>query len=613
MRDTRTMRVMGTLLAGAALSACGDAGRAPERFARYDTVVVDVAGPMAAEAPATFRDYRFQVSFTHDSGKTFAVPGFFAADGDAAVTGATSGDVWRARFTPGLAGEWHWEADFRTGTDVALSRDVAGEEVGPDGRTGRFVVEDRIGERGGRLVYDGSRYLRDAATGRPFIKTGAGSPENLLAFDGFDGTRDLGGTPFPALGDDQLHAFAPHARDAEPDDPTWGGRGANILGLVNYLGASGVNAQYMVTMNVRGDGQDVWPWVEPDARDVFDVSKLAQWNRVFEHMDARGVMKDFVLTETENESLFEADELGITGEGFADTRKLYYREMVARFGHLRRVTWNLGEENGVVGNSGEDPWRQPTSAGQRAAFAGYIDALDDYDHPVVSHNWPDAEEAAYGGLLGKPSFYGISLQAHHDYADKITTWLDLSAEAGRQWLVFLDEPLGWEFGARPDADDPTQEVARREVLWPSLFAGVSGIDWYFGWQNNAPTSDLSNEDMRSRDVLWRQSRIAREFMETYLPFEEMRAGEAETPGTHLFEMPGAAYALYLPEGGYADVRLPAGNWEFGWFDPVDGGALQAVRRVGLARGGLVSTGAAPDARGEGADWVLLIRRVPDRG
>ena len=602
------------LFVGAAIliSAC-DAGRSAvsssdaetDGFARFETVEIDFIGPEADESSHTFRDHRLSVTFTHEDGDTLTVPGFFAADGDAAETGATSGNVWRVRVSPELAGTWTWEADFQRGDDIVMSPDGQGEAIAPDGDTGSFTVEDRFADSGGRLAYLGSRYLTDLSTGEPFLKTGAGSPENLLAFEGFDGTRDLGGTPYPALGDDQLHAFAPHSGDAQAGDPIWDGRGANILGLVNYLESRGVNAQYMVTMNVRGDGQDVWPWVNPDARDVFDVSKLAQWNQLFAHMDRRGVMKDFVLTETENESLFEADELGVTGEGFADTRKLYYREMVARFGYLKRVTWNLGEENGVVGNTGEDPWRQPTSVAQRAAFADYIGELDPYGHPVVSHNWPDEEEALYRDLLGHPTFHGISLQAHHDYAGKITTWLAKSADAGRQWLIFLDEPLGWEFGARPDTDDPTQEVARREVLWPSLFAGVSGIDWYFGWQNNAPTSDLSNEDMRSRDELWRQSQVAREFFETHLPFADMKAGVAETPGASQFEKPGEVYALYLPDGGTADVRLPAGSWRLAWFDPREGGELQGERLLKAERAGLVSTGLAPTD----ADWVMLIRRA----
>ena len=616
------MRVLLSCIVAATLAACfaetevetqsvatAPPETVPADFARFDTVTIDLQGPEATESPATFRDHRLVVTFTHENGGSHTVPGFFAADGDAANTGAESGNIWRARFTPALAGTWSWEADFRTGEDIALSLDAsAGEESGPDGQTGTFTVSDTISTQGGHLVYDGTRYLRDTATDRPFIKTGAGSPENLLAYSGFSGTVDSGGMPFPALGENQLHDFEPHLRDALPTDPVWaGGNGESILGLVNYLGRSGVNAQYMVTMNYRGDGQDVWPWTGPEAMESFDVSKLAEWNILFEHMDARGVMKDIVLTETENESLFEAVEgLGI-GTDFADTRKLYYREMVARFGHLRRLTWNLGEEKGVVGNTGEDPWRQPTSVAQRAEFAAFIDALDAYDHPVVSHNWPDEEDAMYAGLLGHPSFHGISHQVHHDYVEKITEWLDRSAESGRQWLLFVDEPLGWEFGARPDADDPGQDITRTTVLWPTLFAGASGIDWYFGWQNNAPTSDLSNEDMRSRDLLWRQSALAREFMEAHLPFTEMANAPSETPGATQFEKAGEVYALYLPEGGNAELRLPVGTWRTEWFDPRNGGGLIPGALLKQQAPGLVSTRQPPSAPDK--DWVVILRRA----
>ena len=43
-------------------------------------------------------------------------------------------------------------------------------------------------------------------------------------------------------------------------------------------------------MNVRGDGRDVWPYTGPDERCRFDVSKLDQWEVVFDHMDRHGMM-----------------------------------------------------------------------------------------------------------------------------------------------------------------------------------------------------------------------------------------------------------------------------------------------------------------------------------
>jgi hypothetical protein len=589
------------------LTACSNADT--PTLARFETLTIDIVGPQADESPETFRDHRLTLTFTHEDGAQLNVPGFFAADGEAHISSAASGNIWRARFTPHMSGTWEWEANLRTGENIALNLDpAAGTALPLETPTGRFTVRDNIMPGGGTLIHAGGHYLRDAATNVPFLKTGAGSPENLLAFSDFDGTRDAGGTPFPALGEDQLHAFEPHMRDARAKDPVWGeGRGTALLGLINYLGDVGVNAQYMVTMNVEGDGQDVWPWVAPDRMDVFDVSKLAQWNIVFEHMNANGVMTDFILTETENESLFEALDGNEIGVDFADSRKLYYREMIARFGHLRRLTWNLGEENGVAGNSGQDPYRQPTSPAQRQAFTAYIRALVHQDHPIVSHNWPDSEIETYGELLGHPDFSGISLQAHHSYAEKIVEWRQRSSETGKPWLIFVDEPLGWEYGARPDSEDPTQDRARREVLWPALFAGGSGIDWYFGWQNNAPTSDLSNEDMRSRNTLWRQSTIAREFFETHLPFTDMQSIPSEYGNTPIFAKPGEVYALYLPDGGSADIRLPEGSWRTFWFNPRAGGPLIEGSLIKLIKPGLTSTGRPPSEPDQ--DWISLIRRA----
>jgi len=256
---------------------------------------------------------------------------------------------------------------------------------------------------------------------------------------------------------------------------------------------------------------------------VFDVSKLDQWEIVFSHYNSRGVLIDMLLTETENESIFEAWDGVTVGQDFADSRKLYYREMVARFGHLNGLVYNLGEENGVVGNSGKDPYRQPTSAAQRLAFAQYIYGLDAYGHAIVHHNWPDAEDATYGPLLGEDAFSGISMQAHYDYAAKTAEWTQRSKAAGRGWMVTVDEPLGWEYGARPDSAGADHRREIEGVLWPVFMSGGAGVDWYFGWQNNAPTSDLSNEDQRSRHDLWVKSKTIRDYFESTFDLATLNA------------------------------------------------------------------------------------------
>lgn len=511
-------------------------------------------GPFLSETRETFTDYKLTVIFNHPDGDVFAIPGYFAGSGDAANDSSTSGNIWHVKFTPPKAGAWSYETKFTVGPNAAIISNGSQKSAGHfDGVHGEFdiweteltagsggdtyyeIADDKTGDlidvvdiyyatpfyKKGMLQDVKGRYLQFSGTKDYFLKTGAGSPENILAYADFDGTYDVGGTHFPALGDNQLHEFKPHLQDARDGDPTWGeDKGKAILGIANYYEEVGVNAQYLVTMNVEGDGQDVFPWVSHDDPYVFDVSKLAQWQRVFEHFNARGVLIDMLLTETENESWFEAMDGVEIGKDFADSRKLYYREMVARFGHLNGLVFNLGEENGVIGNSGQDPFRQATSAEQRLNFGAYIEQLDPYNHAIVSHNWPDAEKETYGPKIAAQFWSGISLQAHYDYARRIKNWSGphFKHDGGktfiekRPWMVTVDEPLGWEFGARPDDDVENHRREIEGVLWPTLLAGGAGVDWYFGWQNNAPSSDLSNEDQRSRDLLWRASKRVADFI-----------------------------------------------------------------------------------------------------
>lgn len=507
---------------------------APETLPDFGTSGVMYLGPEVSEDRNAVLNHRYFAKFISED-RSFDVEGY--------LHDIRNGKgIWLVRLQNLPEGTYELETRFCSGENVAIN--------GCEGTTVGEIETVTVTSKHDAVVRQGrGRYL-EYADGTIFLKTGAGSPENILAYVDFDGTYDAGGTPFPSLGKDQLHSFDPHLKDARHDDPTWdNGKGAALLGLFNYYEEVGVNSQYLVGMNIHGDGWDVSPWVSHDDPYVFDVSKLAQWQTVFEHANNRGVAIHFLFTETENESFFEVHDGLTVGEDFAPSRKLYYREMVARFGHLPMIIWNLGEENGVVGNTGEDPYRLPTSPAQRGEFADYIDSLDSRGHPIVSHNWPDAEEALYGPLLGRTSFSGISLQAHDNYFDKIVEWTGKSADAGRPWVVSVDEPLGWEFGARPDA-----EVERRDetltVLWPTLLAGGAGVEWYFGWQNNAPTSDLSNEDQRSRDALWRVSAKVRVFFET-LPLLDMssrRDGDIMIleGGGHKVEMTGDVITYTAP-------------------------------------------------------------------
>jgi hypothetical protein len=225
------------------------------------------------------------------------------------------------RFTPDRTGTWNYTVSFRTGDDVAMSlQSEAGQPAHFDGASGSFEISESGASAEsfrskGFLQYVGERYLR-FQNGDPFLKGGADSPENFLAYEDFDGTVDGDGLTAEgeqpregeatASSDDAdtfLHAYQPHVEDWSEGDPTWqDGRGKGIIGALNYLADQEMNSVYFLTMNVVGDGNDVWPWTAHGERDRFDVSKLDQWNVVFDHMQDRGIMMHVLTQETENDT-----------------------------------------------------------------------------------------------------------------------------------------------------------------------------------------------------------------------------------------------------------------------------------------------------------------------
>ena len=64
----------------------------------WHKVTLTFDGPEVSEEDEQnpFTDYRLNVTFSKDN-KTYRVPGYFAADGDAANTEADSGNKWRDR------------------------------------------------------------------------------------------------------------------------------------------------------------------------------------------------------------------------------------------------------------------------------------------------------------------------------------------------------------------------------------------------------------------------------------------------------------------------------------------------------------------------------------
>jgi hypothetical protein len=687
MMRARLVNVMLLVVAGISIAGAwqpgGTAAALSGELRQWHKVTLTFNGPQASEteaSPNPFTDYRMTVTFTHESGSPrYDVPGYFAADGDAANTSASSGNKWRVHVSPDKTGRWNYRASFVSGPGVAITPGATGQAVAPlDGATGSFEVtaSNKTApdfRAKGRLQYVGKHYLRFAGTGEYFLKAGPDSPETLLAYEDFDGTRTL---------KTAIHAYAPHVQDWKTGDPTWGKtKGKALIGAINYLASKGMNAMSLMPYNGGGDGDNVWPFVDRDDKFHYDVSKLDQWQIVFDHAQAKGIYLHFKLQEQENDDgtfggggggggRGRGGTAGAAGRGAAqaggapaaqpapapatpppagapeaaapegrgaggrgagpaapcpvpasldcgDTgreRRLYLRELIARFGYELALNWNMGEEN------------TQTTAQQRA-MAQYIHDVDPYDHIVVVHTFPNQQEDVYQPHLGQTLLQGLSLQNSWNAAHQQTTrWVRGSAAAGVPWVVANDEQGSASTGVPPDPGYPgftgkdnqgntvqSLHDIRKLTLWGNLMGGGAGVEYYFGYV--LPDNDLTLENFRSRDKSWDYARIALGFFrDEKIPFWDMTNADLlvgnPTNDNSVFCLAkaGEVYLVYLPNGGSAALDLTGvtGQFNVSWFDPRSGGALKRGSVASVKAGGKAALGMPPSSPEE--DWLVVVRR-----
>lgn len=571
---------------------------------KWHKITLTFDGPETSENAELnpFRDYRFNVTFSHaNSGKSLVVPGYFAADGNAGQTSATSGNKWRVHFAPSETGEWSYKVDFRKGDYAAISvKPNKGASGGfMDTSEGKFTIEktDKTGNDNrakGMLLYDGSRYLKYAGTGLPMIKVGPDAPENFLAFADFDGTFHNDGHK-----DNLVKTWEPHLKDWKTGDPTWKTeKGKALIGAVNYLASKGMNVFSFLTLNIVGDDQNVFPYVDYDTFDRFDCSKLDQWEIVFDHAEKLGFFLHFKTLEAENQGLLDNGAIG------ANT-KLYYRELIARFGHHLALNWNIGEEIGDWMGNHPTP---PMETAQRLAAADYFWNTDPYRHHVVIHNGMPFDD-----ILGSDSKYsGISLQTNKaDFSEvheRVKHWLEKSEKAGKIWAVAVDEPGDAQHALVTDAEDPSHDNARINGLWGSFLAGAWGTEWYFGYRH--PHSDLTCEDYRSRDLFWNQCSYLRDFFEgnEIQLCKTKNMDELVAEGDYCLAIPGEMYIVMLRKGkGTLNLEKVSGDFSVEWFDPRNGGKLQKGKIKNCKGGKTVELGNAPAE--ENKDWIVLLKKM----
>jgi Domain of unknown function (DUF5060) len=558
---------------------------------QWHAITLAFSGPPASETgmtipgtyrpPSVFPDYRLDVVFTHPDGvTTFTVPGYYAGDGNAANSQGVSGNVWKVHFVPPAVGAWTWVSHFSEGTNVA--QNGGGNPAGFfDLKTGGFTVTssnvtDPIDFRSkGRLLpSNSSQYFTFAGSGEVFLKAGPDSPQNLFAYQEFDGTPNLG---------NYSKTYAAHEGDYNLGDPTFaGGMGTGLIGAINYLSSKGVNIISVTTLNLDGDDENVFPFVTVDNQLQFDISKMEQWKVVLDYTERKGLAIHLKLQDGASDNVLNQGEL-------YEERKLYYREMMARFGHHLAIIWDLGED---------------IPAARVADRSAYLRSVDPYGSPIVVRTSSSATPIS--ALLDIATLDGVSLITADMSAINANTATWLTAKPAGL-TVSSDEQGSAATGVAPDFVDPTHDTVRKDVLWGNLMAGGTGVQYYFG--TSLAESDLTLQDFRSRDALWDQSKYALDFFKNnQIPVATMSSANAlvSSGSLCLAAADKSVVVVYAKTTLTAPTVQLTGTYSVAWYNPRSGGALLNGSVTTITNGGSLGT---PPVATDVSDWAILLKKT----
>ncbi len=482
------------------------------RFSKWDMVEIPLYGPAADVRDEQTNPFQIAVDVTFSSpdGQRFVVPAFYDGDGN----GGDTGNVWKVRFSAGATGQWRFTS---ASSDPSLGGYSGSfEVVAPTGCKGYEPGDLPNFSCAGRLQgVEGSHYLK-FADGGYWIKGGIDDPENFLG-DAFGG---------------------------------W----AEKRAAIDFLSSQGVNSIYLITNNLTpGDRNDTWPWLGDTPQeakrqsDRFDLTRLEEWEDFFSYVQSKGIVLHVVL-----------DDDG----GWHDyDHFLYYREMVARFGHHPALVWNIGEE------ANENYWDS-----EQIRLAQLIGEIDPYDHPITVHRkppWPFFGEAAFDLTSiqpgdGSSDFTRAELA---DYNRIVQEHRARSIEAGHPIPVMIDETPRVR-----RVNEQMQLKMRAQVLYP-IYLGGGNYEMHF---HDAYSSrdDGGSVTIEELEPMLDDMHRARQFLES-VPFHEMEPCNSSLAGpvtAYCLGREGAVYVVYSSGGGKLAIDLSAlsNEVQIQWFNPRTG-------------------------------------------
>lgn len=360
---------------------------------------------------------------------------------------------------------------------------------------------------------------------------------------------------------------------------------------VRVLLAGRTNTMYgEPAMNTNEWSVFLSPWPAVKADDFFHPGfdytrfRVEHWRR-FERMLAWARERDMIISV-----IFDIADGQVHLTPYSEDERRYFRYAVARLAAYSNVTWDLGDD---LDTFRDDKWAHETGS--------WLHGVDPYRHLATTHPVHREHQDRAAAWFGFTSIQEWGRRQHALMLEQ----RELQRAAGRI-IPQTNEEYGYEdhyplWAPAPPAD--SADVLRR-TAWDIAMAGAYGASGETVRRGVGVWPDTGGGWMNGRgdDTTTMLAGYARlyEFMTRFEWWKTEPRDELVDAGNWCLAETGRVYAVYLPNGGAATVKLAPGRYQAEWFDPLTGEAIP----IGQAEGPSW-TSPAPPRKG---DWALLVRR-----
>jgi hypothetical protein len=334
----------------------------------------------------------------------------------------------------------------------------------------------------------------------------------------------------------------------------------------------------------------ITPWPAQEAADIFhpgfdytrfDIPYWQKFDRALRFARDRDMVVSLVL---------DMNDSRVHPVAASEDEYRFLRYVVARFGTFSNVTWDLGDDLDLYRSDG---WTRQTGT--------LIRDLDPYHHLATSHPVNNRHQDRTFDWFDFTSFQEWTRNQHAFMLGQRKQ----QQELGRI-IPQTNEEYGYEDHYPLWSQGPGSESADtlRRTAWDIVMAG--------GYQTTGETARRGTNVWPDTGGGWMNGRgdDNMTMLQGYAHMVDFFTGfewwktephdELVNKGNYCLSKPGEIYAVYLPHGGTATVRLSDGSFRGAWFNSLTGEqtALPPIQ------GPVWTSPAVPTDH----DWALLLEK-----